>query len=39
MFYSKNGDAPKLIENMQKMNLRWERFNFDFDGAKILANP
>ena len=38
MFYSENGNAPKLIENMQKMNLRWERFNFDFDGAKILVN-
>jgi len=23
---------------MHKMNLRWERFHFDFDGAKILVN-
>jgi len=23
---------------MQKMGLRWERFHFEFSGAKILVN-
>ena len=38
MFYCENNHKPQLIETMQKMGLRWERFHFDFDGAKILAN-
>ena len=38
MFYSANRDKPRLLETMQKMGLRWERFCFDFDGAKILVN-
>jgi len=38
MLYSSNHDKPRLIEVMQKMGLRWERFHFDFDGAKILVN-
>lgn len=38
MFYSANRDKPRLVETMQKMGLRWERFCFDFDGAKILVN-
>jgi galactokinase/mevalonate kinase-like predicted kinase len=38
MLYSNNSDKPKLIEAMHKMGLRWERFHFDFDGAKILVN-
>ena len=38
MFYCNNHDKPKLIEAMQRMGLRWERFHFDFDGAKILVN-
>jgi D-glycero-alpha-D-manno-heptose-7-phosphate kinase len=38
MFYCQNNHKPKLIEAMQKMHLRWERFRFDFDGAKILVN-
>ena len=38
MFYSRNSDKPRLVEAMQKMGLRWERFHFDFDGAKILIN-
>ena len=37
MFYS-NNNKPKLVEAMQKMDLRWECFHFDFDGAKILIN-
>ncbi len=40
MFYcsNNNSDKPKLVEAMQKMCLRWERFRFDFEGAKILVN-
>jgi D-glycero-alpha-D-manno-heptose-7-phosphate kinase len=38
MFYCENNHKPKLAEVMQRMGLRWERFNFDFDGAKILVN-
>lgn len=33
-----NGTRTRLIEKMQKMGLRWERFHFDFEGAKILVN-
>lgn len=33
-----NGYKPRLASAMQKMGLRWERFHFDFDGAKILVN-
>ncbi len=38
MFYCENSHKPKLVEAMQKMGLRWERFHFDFDGAKVLVN-
>lgn len=38
MFYCNNNNKPRLVEVMQKMGLRWERFRFDFDGAKILVN-
>ena len=38
IFYCENYSKPKLIESMQKMGLKWERFRFDFDGAKILVN-
>ena len=38
MFYSPNNHKPGLVESMQKMGLKWERFRFDFDGAKILVN-
>lgn len=38
MFYCHNHDKRKLVEKMQEMGLRWERFRFDFDGAKILVN-
>jgi D-glycero-alpha-D-manno-heptose-7-phosphate kinase len=38
MFYSENHDKLRLIEAMQKIGLRWMRFSFDFDGAKILIN-
>ena len=29
--------ASHLIE-MHSMGLKWERFHFDYDGAKILVN-
>jgi D-glycero-alpha-D-manno-heptose-7-phosphate kinase len=40
MFYCNNfdHDKPQLVEAMRKIGLRWERFRFDFDGAKILVN-
>jgi D-glycero-alpha-D-manno-heptose-7-phosphate kinase len=38
MFYSENNYRSKIIEAMKKCGLRWERFRFDFDGAKILVN-
>jgi D-glycero-alpha-D-manno-heptose-7-phosphate kinase len=38
MFYCPNSHKPELIDSMQKTGLRWERFHFDFDGAKILVN-
>ena len=38
MFYCKNGGKSRVITAMQKMGLRWERFRFEFDGAKILVN-
>jgi len=38
MFYCDNHDKLKLVETMQKTGLRWERFSFSFDGAKILVN-
>jgi D-glycero-alpha-D-manno-heptose-7-phosphate kinase len=38
MFYCKNGNKHKVVETIQQMGLRWERFHFDLDGAKILVN-
>ncbi len=38
LFYSENNSKLRLIQAMERMGLRWERFHFDFDGAKILAN-
>ena len=38
MFYCENNHKPRVIEAMKKRGLRWERFRFDFDGAKILVN-
>ncbi len=38
MFYCQNGNKSKLIQAMQKAGLRWERFRFDHDGAKLLVN-
>ncbi len=39
MLYCNNvNDKPGIVQSMQKMGLRWERFRFDFDGVKILVN-
>jgi D-glycero-alpha-D-manno-heptose-7-phosphate kinase len=38
MFYCKNGEKHKVVKSIQKIGLKWERFHFDFDGAKILVN-
>jgi D-glycero-alpha-D-manno-heptose-7-phosphate kinase len=38
MFYCRNGEKSQVIESVQKMGLTWERFHFDYDGAKILVN-
>ncbi len=38
MFYCENNHKPKIIEAMNKCGLKWEKFRFDFDGAKILVN-
>jgi D-glycero-alpha-D-manno-heptose-7-phosphate kinase len=38
MFYCRNSDKSRVIEALRGMGLRWERFRFDFDGAKILVN-
>jgi D-glycero-alpha-D-manno-heptose-7-phosphate kinase len=38
MFYCENNHKPRIIEAMKNCGLRWERFRFDFDGAKILVN-
>ncbi|MFC1950555.1 sugar kinase [Chloroflexota bacterium] len=38
MFYCEDQGKPKLVGAMQKMGLKWERFRFDFNGAKILIN-
>jgi D-glycero-alpha-D-manno-heptose-7-phosphate kinase len=38
MFYCRNGEKSQVIEAVQRMGLKWERFHFDYDGAKILVN-
>ena len=38
LFYCENGFKKGLIQSMEKMGLRWEKFHFDFDGTKIVAN-
>jgi D-glycero-alpha-D-manno-heptose-7-phosphate kinase len=38
MFYCENGNKPKVIESMLKMGLRREKFQIDWNGAKILLN-
>jgi D-glycero-alpha-D-manno-heptose-7-phosphate kinase len=38
LFYCENGYKKRLIQAMENAGLRWEKFHFDFDGTKILAN-
>jgi len=38
MFYCQNGYKVKIIQAMQKAGLKWEKFRFDHDGAKLLVN-
>jgi len=38
MFYCKNGEKHKVIEAIRAMDLKWERFHFDYEGDKILVN-
>jgi D-glycero-alpha-D-manno-heptose-7-phosphate kinase len=38
MLYCESNHKPRLIEAMVARGLRWERFRFDFDGAKIMVN-
>ena len=38
MFYCLDGSKIRLLQAMKKMGLRPEKFQFDFDGAKILVN-
>jgi D-glycero-alpha-D-manno-heptose-7-phosphate kinase len=38
VFYCPNGNKPKVSEALVKMGLRRERFQFDWDGAKIMLN-
>jgi D-glycero-alpha-D-manno-heptose-7-phosphate kinase len=38
LFYCENGFKKRLIKSMENAGLRWEKFHFDFDGTKILAN-
>ncbi len=38
MFYCANNQKPRVSEALKKMGLRRERFQFDFEGTKILLN-
>lgn len=38
MFYCQNNYRTRVIEAIQKIGLRWERFRFDSEGTKILLN-
>ena len=38
LFYYEDGYKKRLIQSMENAGLRWEKFKFDFDGTKILAN-
>ena len=38
MFYCQNGSRPAVTEAMHKMGLRRERFQIDWDGARIMLN-
>lgn len=38
MFYCNSSDKTRVIEAVQKLGMKWERFHFDVEGAKILVN-
>jgi D-glycero-alpha-D-manno-heptose-7-phosphate kinase len=38
MFYCRDKDKPKLSQALKEIGLKPMRFNFDFEGAKILVN-
>jgi len=38
MFYCRDNDKPKLFKAMQGKGLKPVRYEFDFEGAKILVN-
>ena len=38
MLYCNNGTKPKVIHAVEQAGLRWQKFNFDYDGAKIMVN-
>lgn len=38
MFYLRNHSKLQLIKKMQQIGLKWVRFQFDFDGTRILVN-
>jgi D-glycero-alpha-D-manno-heptose-7-phosphate kinase len=38
LFYCENGCKKRIIQQMESAGLKWEKFHFDFDGTKILAN-
>ena len=38
MFYCKNGSKARVSEALTKMGLIRERFNIDWDGARIMLN-
>jgi D-glycero-alpha-D-manno-heptose-7-phosphate kinase len=38
VFYCPNGNKPKVSEALLKLGLRKERFQFDWDGARIMLN-
>lgn len=38
VFYCPNNDRAKLFESMERMGLKYMKFRFDFEGAKILVN-
>jgi D-glycero-alpha-D-manno-heptose-7-phosphate kinase len=38
MFYCQNGDRQQVTEAMRKIGLRQEKFQIDWDGARIMMN-
>lgn len=38
MFYCQNGNKARVSEAMQKLGLRRDRFQFDWEGVRVLLN-